>query len=54
MGVLWARVALAECLMQTGWSPDRKTEAALLLDLELLDEPHGSFERTPALHTQVQ
>lgn len=51
--VLRARVALAECLLQSGWTPDKQTEAALMRDLQVLDQPVGSFENHPELHKQT-
>ena len=48
--VLRARVALAECLLRAGWTPQLQTQHLLTLDRQLLAQPNGSIE---ALHTEA-
>lgn len=43
--VLRARVALAECLIASGWSPPVEVQQLLALDRRLLAEPHGVIEQ---------
>ncbi|GAC1439511.1 MAG: hypothetical protein NVSMB55_01200 [Mycobacteriales bacterium] len=45
--VLLTRVALAECLIASGWSPPNEMQQLLVQDRQLLAEPRGAIEREP-------
>jgi hypothetical protein len=42
--VLRSRVALAECLIASGWTPPEDVQHLLALDRQLLAEPRGVME----------
>lgn len=48
--VIRARLVLADCLRDAGWTPHLDVEARLLHDQEVLGLAIGSFELTPDFH----